>query len=169
MDFKKMFESKVFKGVLIGAGALVAVLVIFGAGMAIGFKKADFSFRWGENYHKNFGGPRGGFFRDFTGRDFIDAHGVFGQIIKIDPSTGSGQAATIIIKGRENVERTVVINDGTIINRGRETIKIGDLKINDYVVIVGEPNSSGQIEAKLIRNMPPPLSAGPRDIFPNKK
>jgi len=149
MDFNKMFESKNFKGALIGVGAFIAVLLIFGAGMAIGFKKADFSFRWGDNYHKNFGGPRGGFFKDFTGRDFIEAHGVFGQIIKID-----GQM--IIIKGQGNVERLVVVKDTTIINRGRETIKISDLKVDDSVVIVGQPNASGQIEAKLIRIMPLP-------------
>ncbi len=147
MDFNKLFGSKIFKRILVGIGAFVAMLIIFGAGMAIGFKKADFSFRWGENYHKNFGGPRGGFFRGFSGRDFIESHGVFGQIIKID-----GQ--TIIIKGRENMERPVVIKDNTVINRGRETIKISDLKVDDSVVIVGQPDASGEIEAKLIRVMP---------------
>ena len=147
MDLNKFFKSKNFTALLIAVGCAVMLLLVFKAGMYVGFRKANFSYRWGENYHRNFGGPRGGFFHDFNGRDFIDAHGVAGQIIKIDGSM-------VVIKGRDNVEKIVSVGDSATIQRMRETIKISDLKIGDYVVVIGEPNNAGQIDAKFIRLMP---------------
>jgi hypothetical protein len=156
MDFVKIFKSKTFKIVLSAIAGLIIVLLILALGMFIGYRKANFSYRWGENYHKNFGGPRGGFFQDFSGRDFIEGHGTFGQIIKID-----GQ--TLVTKGQDGVEKIILIKDDTAIKRSREDIKLADLKINDYIVTIGEPNDAGQIEAKLIRIMPsmPPASPLP--------
>jgi len=147
MDFNKIFQSKMFKIVLYGIGGFILLLLAFKTGMVVGFRKADFSYRWGENYHRNFAGPRGGFFKDFFDRNFIDAHGTFGQIIKIDGST-------LIIKGHNDVEKMILINDNTVIKRLKETIKIFDLKVDDYIVVIGEPNAAGQIEAKLIRVLP---------------
>lgn len=154
MDFNKFFQSKLFKGMLLGIGVFIVILLIFKLGMFVGFKKANFSFRWGENYHRNFAGPEGGFFQEFEGKDFIDAHGVFGQIIKIDGST-------LIIKGNDNVEKIVLVKDDTTIMSLREKIKVNDLKINDNIVVVGDPNDFGQIEAKLIRIMSLLPSGGP--------
>lgn len=145
----KFFQSKVFKRVTLGVAAFIILLIVFGLGTFVGFRKANFSYRWGENYHQNFAGPRGGFFGDFGGKDFINAHGVIGQIIKIDGST-------IIIKGMDNIEKIILIKDDTIIERLRETLKPANLKIDDTVVVIGQPNDAGQIEAKFIRLMPAP-------------
>lgn len=149
MDFNNFFQSKLFKIILGGIGGIIVFLLIFKVGMIAGFKKADFSYKWGENYHRNFAGPRGGFFEDFSDRDFIDANGTFGQIIKIE-------GLTLIVKGRYDVEKIVLIKDNTVIKRFRDTIKSSDLKIDDYIVVIGEPNDAGQIEARLIRISPPP-------------
>ncbi len=147
IDFNKIFQSRKFKIALLALGAFIVLLFVFCAGMAVGFRKADFSFKWGENYHRNFAGPRGGFFEDFIGRDFINGHGVFGQIIKIDGST-------LVIKGADNTEKIILVKDDTTINRLQEKIKAGDLKVDDQVVVIGSPNEQGQIEAQLIRVMP---------------
>jgi hypothetical protein len=151
IDLNKIFESKKFRVALMIIGGLVVLLVVFQAGMTVGFRKAGFSYRWAENYHQNFAGPREGFFgnfmRDMMSKDFINGHGVFGQIIKIDGST-------LAIKGADNAEKTILLKDDTAIERFRETIKPADLKAGDQIVIIGEPNDSGQIEAKLIRVMP---------------
>jgi hypothetical protein len=148
MEPKKFFNSKTFKTTLSLIIGLIVLLLVFYAGIIVGFKKADFSFQWGENYHRNFGGPQRGVFGDFRGNDFIDAYGVFGQIIKIDNST-------LVIKGSDNVEKIVLIKNDTVINRFRDNIKISDLQINDSIVVIGQPNNQGQIEAKLIRLLPP--------------
>ncbi len=164
MDFNKFFQSKALKITLLALGAFIILLLVFQAGMAVGFRKANFSFRWAENYHENFAGPKGGFFgdfrRDFEGKDFIDSHGVFGSIIKIDLSIGSEQT-TLVVKGANNVEKIILLKDDTTIECLRETIKPSDLKVDDQIVVIGEPNEAGQIEAKLIRVMPGSFPTAP--------
>ncbi len=137
---------------VLSISTVAVICLIFGGGMYAGYHKARFSYQWGENYHKNFGGPRSGFMGDFSGKDLINANGVAGQIMKIDSST-------LVIKGRDNFEKIVAIKDDTIIRRLNETVKLSDLKINDFVVVIGEPNDSGQIEAKFVRTIPGPASS----------
>lgn len=148
MDFNKLLQSKSFKFALIVIGALIVLLLVFKVGVFVGYKKASFSYRWGENYHRNFAGPRGGFFGNFRhgfGDDaYINAHGTFGSIIKID-------GTTLIIKGNGDTEKIVIASSTTEIRERHETIKINDLKVDDKVTIIGSPNEQGQIEAKLIR------------------
>ena len=145
---KKFFQNRdVLKWVIIGLASFVILVLVFGAGMKVGALKAKYSYRWAENYHRNFAGPRGGFFSDWKSSprgEFINAHGVFGSIIKIDGNT-------IITKGRDNVEKTVLVSEDTLIQKGRDAIKLSDLKPDESIVIIGSPNDQGQIEAKLIR------------------
>ena len=136
-------RSKTFQGVILGLGIVIAALFIFQAGIFIGYRKASFSYRWGENYHRNFGGPRGGFLRGRFPNDFVNPHGTFGQIIKIE-------LPVITIQGRE-AEKTIIANNTTIIRKFSDELKPSDLKVNDAVVVVGDPNEEGQIKAKLIR------------------
>ena len=156
-------KSKKVLAIIIVLFSLALLVGVFGLGIAVGYHKARFSYAWGENYHRNFGGPRGGFFRNFSGRDFIDAHGTFGQIVKIDLSTNLGQVATLVIKGQDNVEKIVLIKDDTSIRRFRDAIKPSDLKADDYVVVIGEPNNEGQIAAKFIRLLPASSSREPSE------
>jgi len=116
-------------------GGVVILLFVFGAGVFVGTKRANFSSRWAENYQRNFGEPR------------FNAHGVFGQIIKTDGST-------LVISGRDNMEKIILTTASTTINGFQNNLKSADLRVNDYVVVIGDPNNSGQIEARLIRLMP---------------
>ena len=151
MDFKNIIQSKAYKIAAISLAAILVLFLTFSAGMRVGFYKARFSYQWGENYHKNFAGPRNGMlrgaFKDFGGKDLIDSHGAAGQILKID-------GPTLVIKGRDNVEKIVVVKEDTVIRRFAETIKLDDLKVDSNIVVIGEPNGQGQIEAKFIRTMP---------------
>lgn len=168
IDINKFFQSKLFKVICWAIIGLIILLIGFKAGMFVGFKKANFSFKWGENYHKNFGGPPGGFLRDFQGRDFIEGRGDLGQIIKIDSIVSTSTSAStlsLIIKGRGDVEKIILVKDDAVIKSVRANIKPADLKVDDYIVVIGEPNDQGQIEAKLIRLSPlpmPPLPPLPR-------
>jgi len=151
----EIFHSKWFKRVTVALLALVVLVLVFSLGTMVGYRKADFSFKWGENYHKNFGGPREGFMRpmmepapSMMGADFVSAYGAAGLILKIDGNN-------LIIKGNDNTEKTILLNDKTVIRSGRQDIKITDLKEGEMVVIIGEPNDAGQIGAKLIRIFKP--------------
>ena len=148
MEFKNWFQSKTATNVLIVVGIIIVVLVIFEAGIFVGFHKASFSYRLGENYYQTFGGPRGDF-GEIAGNGFPNTNGVNGKIIKIN-------LPSIVIEDQTSIERVVVITDDTSIRKFREEIKPEDLKVGDYVVIIGSPNDSAQTEAHLIRLIPPP-------------
>jgi hypothetical protein len=53
------------------------------------------------------------------------------------------------------MEKIILIKEDTVIKRFRDNIKLSDLKVDDYVTVIGEPNEEGQIQAKLIRLSPP--------------
>lgn len=167
IDTNKIVQSKVFKGIAIGIGVLLILSVGFKMGLIIGAKKADFSCRWSDNYHRNFGGPNGGMMMGFKDREFIDANGTVGQIIQMTSSS-------LIVKGVNDVEKIILITDKTNIQRFRDTIKITDLMVNDNVIVIGEPNNDGQIEAKFVRVMPAMSEVGqqmmpPPSMIPSKR
>ncbi len=131
-----------------GIGIAAMALVIFLGGMAVGTRRAFFACKWGENYGRAFGeyaGPlRGGMMLGVPGGRMGGFHGVLGSII-------SASDDGIVVKGADNVERSVVIDAQTDIRRGLDSIAKGDLKVGDYVMTFGEPDNDGRITARLIR------------------
>ena len=149
----KIFESKTSSNVLIGIGIVIVVMLIFMAGVTVGFHKASFGRAWGENYERNFGMRPN---RSMFGRDnFPNSHGTTGKILKIE-------LPTIIVQDKDNTEKVILIKDSTKIQVMKKNITTADLKIDDAVIVIGAPNEQGQIEAKLIRVLPSPeLIASP--------
>lgn len=134
------------KPIILTLAVGVLLLVSFRVGMYVGFRKAAYSFSWGDNYHKMFAGPRRGFFDDFQGKGFMDAHGIFGPVMKIEGDD-------IVIRDKDQTEKTVDVTSSTVIRRGPDTVPLSDITMNDDVVIIGEPNLLGRIDAKFIRVM----------------
>ncbi|MFH1129658.1 MAG: hypothetical protein V1686_02900 [Patescibacteria group bacterium] len=160
--FNKIFSKENIKWLIVGFIIMALFVFVFAFGVWIGGEKARFSSNWADNYHKNFAGPQNGFnqnWRNMPGGEFINAHGLFGEVIKID-------ANSFVIKGRENMENVVIVNQDTIIKRLSDNIQLKDLKVGEFVVIIGSPNNSGQIEAKLIRIMPQQTSMAPGAFNP---
>jgi len=149
MTIDELFQSKLFRGIILAIMGIIIFVFIFGLGVFVGTKRADFSFRWAEEYHKNFGGPQNGFFGNMMGNEFTDANGVFGQVIKIE-----GQILTI--KGRDNVEKNILVTDETTIVYQKKNIKLSEVKIDESVIVIGDPDNNGQIQAELIRVLPMP-------------
>ena len=145
-------KSKKLKVALTTLAAIIALLFIFQAGEALGERKARFSYRWGENYHRIFGGPRGGFFKDFNSRDFLNSHGVFGVILTID-------GAAMVVKSNADIEQSVLISPATTIRRGRTAATRADLVPDTRVIVIGSPNAQGQVEAKFIRVFDAPAAS----------
>ena len=148
-------KSKKFKIAALAVGVVIVALVSFAGGVAIGFHKARFSYKFGENYERNFvGGPfqgqgmmgRGqqGMMGDFEGRGLRNSHGIAGAII----SVADGK---IIIKDRNGQENTITVSDQTLIKSGQNTIKITDLKQDEQIVVMGQPGDNGTVNADLIR------------------
>lgn len=153
VKIKEFVDSRWFRRTIIAVLAIIVLALVFGAGLGIGYRKANFSYQWGDNYHKMFGGPQGGFMRQMPPApfrmedDFISPHGTTGLVIKIDGNN-------LIVKGNDNVEKTILVSDKTVIRSGRQDIKTADLKVGDLTVTIGQPNDQGQIDANLIRVFP---------------
>jgi len=157
MSTQEMLKSKGFKIAALIIGAVILVLVSFAGGVAVGFHKARFSYKFGENYERNFvggpfqggpgmmegWGPRG-MMRDFEGRGFRNGHGLSGTIISVANSQ-------IVLKDQNNQENTITVTDKTLIKQGRGTISVNDLKNGERIVVIGSPGDNGTINADLIR------------------
>ncbi len=152
IKIKKTLESKNFRAVIYTLGILAIIFLIFEAGMFVGFKKASFGRDWNDNYVMNFGLPHRGprmMDNEFGGfGNLPNANGAIGKIIKVELPT------IVVLDEKDNTEKIVLVNDKTEIREMQNVVEIKDLKVDDHVVIIGTPNSSGQIEARLIRFLP---------------
>ena len=145
-------HSKKIKIAILVAGVFLVAFVSFAGGVAIGLKKAKFSYKFGENYEHNFGGnhmskmgrEQRGMMGDFEGRGFRNAYGIAGTIISIADNK-------IVLKDRDGQENTISAGDKTLIKRGQDTIGVNDLKNDDRIVVMGKPGDDGTINADLIR------------------
>jgi hypothetical protein len=161
MNIKKYFEEHKNKKFLCIIGIVIAVLVIFQAGVFVGYHKAAYSYGWGERYYKTFGerGSREHEYRgmmDFRhiGRGLSNSHGTIGKIISI-------ALPTIIVEDQDRIEKTVLLTNDTMLRSFRDEIRAADLKVGDSVVIIGNPNEQAEIEARLIRIMPSSPASAP--------
>lgn len=151
LERSSFFQSRTFMTILWAVGAVLALLIVFKTGEAVESQKADFAYRWSQNYYPNFvGRPSPGM--DIGGNGFMMAHGVFGPIISIN-------APSFVVQDmNNNIEKDVITSTGTVIKDLNSDIPFSDLEVDEQVVIIGSPDNSGQIEARLIRVIPAPSS-----------
>ena len=119
--------------------AFILALLAYRAGVFVGERKAMYSYRWSENYQKNFGGP--------NSEGFIDAHGISGIVLHVDQSG-------LVIQDKDNTEKTVIVSRETSIHQGHNDIGLNALSPSMHVVVIGEPDDEGHIQARLIRVFP---------------
>ncbi|HEV7424393.1 MAG TPA: hypothetical protein VGO21_04360 [Candidatus Paceibacterota bacterium] len=153
-ELKKVFEGKIFFRVILITGIVIVFLLVFSAGVTVGFHKASYGRAWGEHYNENFGmghrmPPMGIIGNPGMMDYFPNAHGATGKIIKME-------AQNIILQDKDSTEKSILLNSDTKIQKGRMDIAISDLKIDDFIVVIGTPDDKGMIEAKFIRVIPSP-------------
>ncbi len=139
--------TKYTKYVLSSIIGLIVAILIFQAGVFVGYHKASFSYRFGDNYSRNFMGPRGGIMD--TRDNMMGGDGASGKIIKIS-------LPDIIVSSPDNTEKTVVLGNDTSFREFHGVITAQDLKVDDFVVVLGTPDNKGEIDAKLVRVLPTP-------------
>jgi hypothetical protein len=166
IDLKKIFNSRIFRGFSGALLLLIMVLLAFKLGTVVGSRKADFSCRWSDNYQRNFSGQRGFLPPVLNDQEFMSAHGLLGEIINILDSDQAQSRAVMVIKDQDQMEKLIAVDQSTIIKRFQDTIKPSELKVGGMVMVIGEPDDSGRISAKLIRVLPPlpplPTAGDPR-------
>lgn len=149
--FREMrFGSNTVKYALIGLGGLLAILVVFQAGMIVGFKKASFAFKGGDNFYRAFGPETKAKFSAMIPQDdFVVSHGAVGKVVSVS-------LPRFIIQDQQRIEKEIVIRGDTVMRRLRGDATSTDLRLDDYVIVIGSPNDRAQVEAKMIRFVPPP-------------
>jgi len=153
MKIEDIHNSKTVRDAIIIIGITIVVLGILRVGIGIGERRARFAGQFGDNFERNFLGPRngmvGGMGGGYFGKMMPGGHGATGEILSI-------KLPQMIVAGPDNLEKIVLIGTSTLVRRFQENIQSSELKVGDFVVILGNPNDSGQVEAKLIRIMPNP-------------
>lgn len=137
------------KPILIGIIIVVCAIIIFRAGMFVGYHKAAFSYRLGDNYYRTFENGKHSMMQDFSDNRLETSNGAVGKIIKIN-------LPEIVVATPNNTEKTILVTDDTLIRRFREATSTQALTIDNFVVVIGSPNPNGQIVAKVVRIVPPP-------------
>jgi len=155
MDIQKELlefsKSKIIRRVCVVSVVIILLLLSFRLGVWVGNKKGTFACQYSENYERVFGADRFGTrgFPEDIFREDMGGHGSMGKIVSI-------HLPTIVITNPSNTETTVYIGNNTVVRKLRENIAIDNLVVGDVVVILGSPNSQGQINAALIRVLPSP-------------
>jgi len=147
MKIKEIVDSKTFKGILIGIALIIMIGVIFQVGQTVGYQKAAFSYRMGDNYHRIFGDREEGPAVGMPPKGLVTGHGVTGKIVQIN-------LPKLVVESPDNTEQSVVMNDRTEIRRFKQELTPGDLRPEDMVIVIGSPLDNGEISAGLIRLMP---------------
>ena len=142
-------QSRTFEILIITVGVIAGILIIFRAGMAVGYRRALFANKNGDSYTQAFGqgqqhGGPGMLFDDFA-----TGHGVVGSIVTMTPTS-------ITVEDRDGTEKTITVGADTVVKKLRATVPIDQLKQGDIIVAIGDPGEDGKISAKLVRILPPP-------------
>lgn len=147
MTLPSLSSSKISSYVIPGLVTLIFLVVAFWLGMAIGERRARHFAVWCDGYRHAFVQP---------GRDRLplpspglpNPHGVFGRVVSL-----SGQ--TIVIEGNDDIEQSVLMTSSTAIRSGDQNVLVTDIHPDAQVSVFGMPNGAGQIEARLVRILPP--------------
>lgn len=133
------------KGIIVGIVALIVLLGVFQLGMFVGSHKAGFAFDRYDFYNNMPGGgppSHGQMGLPLPGT--FDPHGAVGSVI-------SNDGKRMVLKGLDGSEKIIIYSTSTEIQNGPNVIKASDISENKRVVVFGNPDDKGQIEAKFIR------------------
>ncbi len=144
--------SSIKTSVLVRILALLLILALtFWAGMSVGYRKAEFSSRLGDRYFRMFDRTdtqsRGGMMGVRGPDELVGGHGTTGKVLSVS-------LPHIIVSDRDGTERTVRITNETILRSARANVASTTVKADDFIVVIGTPDDTGTIEAKLVRIMP---------------
>ncbi len=145
-EIKKTIKSHGFKKILKIVVGFFIVLLIFQAGMFVGFKRAYFSDRIGSDYFSEMRGNKNNYMMGMKRSDFINSHGAIGKIVEL-------KLPLLVVEDVDGVDKTIKISSSTQIKAVNDSKMASDLKLNDFVIVFGAEDDS-VIDAKLLRIMP---------------
>ena len=158
-QFFNLPESKTARGIIIGLSIAAGALLVFGAGMQVGYHQARFEHNFGDNYDRMFVGPHhndqfmtGGL--PFIGHhDTVNDHGAVGEVVRMSGSQ-------FVVAGIDKVEKTITMDTHTMVRQYRDATSSSAIHVGSFVVVIGTPTNTGEIAADVIRLIPPPPGMG---------
>ena len=147
---KELLTSKKYAPLIKILGFIFIALVIFLLGIFVGYRKAEFSAQFSNRYYNTFGRHMDSPLNMMGGQDaddLVSGHGAVGKVISVN-------FPYILVSDSNGVEKSILIDNETIIRNARESIASTSIQVNDFIVVIGAPNQDGNIDAKLIRIMP---------------
>ena len=146
---KNIPVSSVLRSPLHILAIILTALVIFSAGMFVGYHKAQFSYDFDENYAHDMNDPHSMLAPFMHDTDHGNPHGAIGQIVSIN-------APFIMVKNPFEAEKVIIIGPDTMIRHIYGEASTSDLAVGDHIIALGAPDQQGQVHATFIRILPPP-------------
>lgn len=133
---------------------LLLLALVFWIGTAVGYRKAEFSYRFSDNYFQAFGGNRANLTMMGLNRQdaLVSGRGTVGKVL-------NASLPTILVSDRDGTEKSVLITNETVVRSARMDIASSSIKADDFVVVIGSPDATGRIIATFVRVMPSSLHA----------
>lgn len=126
---------------------LLVLILVFWAGSAVGYRQADFAFRWDRHYGDMFMGPGSPFgMRPMRGEIF-QANGASGTIVAVN-------LPFIAVQSPNQTEKVLVVGTSTIIRIAHAVGSTTDMRVGAIVTAVGTPDAQGRIIVSFMRVMP---------------
>jgi|GEM_PF-967031 len=115
------------KSVLVALGVALALVLVFGAGFAVG-RQSAFPKRT---------------IADSARTENRTGHGAIGTIQSLE-----GQRITILT--RDGKTQVILVDEDTRLEKKFQKARLTDFQVNDQVVAIGSPNAEGEIKARLV-------------------
>lgn len=152
-NIKSLYAQKPIRLGLYILGTLFVLSATFQLGLFVGYHKASFARDWGDHYERNFGMRRPESIRGMMGNTLPGAYGASGKVLSVT-------LPTFVVEDINGTEKTIHISDTTLIRLAMQNASSSAITVDNIVIVLGEPNDAGQIEAKLIRVMPAGFTTG---------
>ncbi len=154
MDFKKISESSLFHKAVIVTGLALAAIILFRVGVTVGFHEARESYGMGEDYFYRAVGGHPGISEEFVGA-IPGAYGAAGTVMSVT-------VPTFVVSQPDQTEKIIRMATTTAIRFERTNTTTAAIAPGSFVVVVGTPGANDELDATLIRLLPPPDDFPPR-------
>lgn len=147
---KDYFQSHTISKIIAVLAGLLLILLIFQAGVLVGYRRGQFASNWTAAYGPGMmGEPRSIFAPFMHDGDDVNPHSSIGEVVSV-------KLPSIMIKGANSAEQIVTVSPTTTIRYMHTNASTSDLVPGSQVLVIGEPEDNGSIDAVLIRIMPMP-------------
>ena len=129
--------------------SVLVLLIVFSAGIIVGYHKAHFSENWNRGYAQGFNNPRSMLAPFMHDADDVNmnSHGAIGEIV-------SAHGSELLVKNQFEAEKVVIISSTTIIRSVRTIGTTTSFISGDHILAIGSPDEQGRIRATFIRIIP---------------